>query len=258
MKKFYLIAALTVATLTANAQQKLYLSTYNGTNLEHVDGKTCLVSANRYMFKGWNTIALPFAMTTDELNEMFGTDCRLERLIGVENDGNDILLNFQDCKAEGLQANTPYVLYYTGENANKKIEKEALISNGQASISFLTNRGEQVTMAGVQTQTKGVGFYGIPAKDNGEVNFRKIDESLNGFFATRCYIQLTSATASQLKVRHLAAGEVNSIQQVLTNDELVDVYNLAGKKIAAGLNAEKVSQLKQGIYVVKGQKVLVK
>lgn len=258
MKKFYLIAALTVATLTANAQQKLYLSTYNGTNLEKYDGKTCDISTNRYIFKGWNTIALPFSLSAEELNDIFGNDCRLERLMGVENEGNTIVLNFQDCKADGLQANIPYVLYYTGENGNKKIEKQALVSNESSAITFKTSRGETVTMAGAQMQTKGVGFYGIPAKDNGEVNFMKIDDSMNGFYATRCFIQLNSATATNLMARHFAAGEVTSIQSVMSNGEAVDVYNLAGKKIASGINAEKISQLKQGVYVVKGQKVLVK
>ncbi len=258
MKKLYVIAALALATLTANAQQKLYLSTYSGTNIEKYDGKTCNVTTNRYMFKGWNTIALPFDMTTEELNNVFGEDCKLEQLVGVENEGSAIVLNFQDCKENGLKANTPYVLHYTGENGSKKIEKEALISNEQSAVSFKTNLGEVVTMGGVKTQTKGVGLYGIPAKDNGEVNFRMVDESLSGFLATRCYIQVSSATATELKARHLAAGDITSIQNIVNSGETVDVYNLAGKKIAAGISSQNIGQLKQGIYVVKGQKVLVK
>ncbi len=258
MKRLYFIAALALATLTANAQQKLYLSTYSGTNVEKYDGKTCNVTVNRYIFNGWNTIALPFQLTAEELNEMFGQDCRLERLIGVENEGSDIVLNFQDCKAEGMQANVPYVLYYTGETSNKKIEKEALISQTQPSISFTTDRGETITMAGVQQQTKGIGLYGIPARNNGEVNFTKVDESLNGFYATRCYIALNSTTATALKARHLAAGEVTSIQSIVKNGEAVNVYTLSGQKVAAGINTANLNQLKQGIYVVKGQKVLVK
>ena len=253
MKRLYMIAALTVATLAVNAQQKLYLSTFNGTNVEKYNGQTCNVVANRYVFNGWNTVALPFQMTTDELNTIFGNDCRLERLVGVENDGNDIVLNFQDCKAEGLQANTPYLLYYTGDNGTKKIEKEALISNEPSTVTFKTNRGETVTMAGAQTQTKGIGFYGIPAKDNAEVNFRKIDESLNGFLATRCYIQLNSSTATTLKARHLAAGEISGIQTIVKTGEKVEVYNTNGVKVA-----NSTQNLQPGIYVVKGQKVLVK
>ena len=258
MKKLYLIAAMALATMTASAQQKLYLSTYSGTNVEKYDGKDCNVVVNRYVFNGWNTIALPLQLTTDELNETFGPDCRLERLIGVENDGTDIVLYFQDCKAEGMKANTPYILYYTGNNGTKKIEKEAVITNEPATLSYQTALNETVTMTGVQLQTKGIGFYGIPAKDNAEVNFRKIDEAMNGFLATRCYIQLNSATATSLKARHLAAGETTSIKSVITQGETADVYDLNGKRVATRLSADGINSLKQGIYVVKGQKIIVK
>ena len=96
MKKLYLIAAMAIATLAGNAQEKLYLSTYNGTNIEKYDGKVCDVTVNRYVFNGWNTISLPFALSESELNETFGQNCRLERLVGAEQNGQGITLNFQD------------------------------------------------------------------------------------------------------------------------------------------------------------------
>ena len=63
MKKFYLIAIMAALTMTASAQQKLNISTYSGTDLARYDGVECNVSMNRYLFNGWNTIALPFDMT---------------------------------------------------------------------------------------------------------------------------------------------------------------------------------------------------
>ena len=88
MKKFYLIAAMVLMTLAASAQQTLNISTYNGTNLARYDGQEYNVVVNRYMFTGWNTIALPFSVTEDELNEAFGSDCQLEKLVAVEANGN--------------------------------------------------------------------------------------------------------------------------------------------------------------------------
>lgn len=258
MKRFYIIAALAVATLAANAQEKLTLSTYNGTNLEKYDGKICNVTVNRYVFNGWNTMALPFDITTEELNETFGNDCKLEQLVSVENVSGNIQLNFQDCKAGGLKANTPYLLYYTGETGNKKIVKETAISNEQASLTFQTQLGEKVTMAGVQAKTEGIGLYGILARDNAEVKFTKVDGTLNGFLATRCYIQLSSDTNVRLIAHHLAAGETTSINAITASGETVDVYNTNGVKVAAKIGATQVNSLQPGIYVVKGQKVLVK
>jgi hypothetical protein len=258
MKKLYIIAALAVATLTANAQESLTLSTYNGTNVEKYDGKICNVTVNRYVFTGWNTIALPFDIAAEELNEVFGSDCKLERLVSVENVGSAIQLNFQDCKAQGMTANTPYILYYTGESMNKKIAKEATISYSEPAVSFKTRMGETVTMAGVQQMTKGIGFYGILARDNAEAKWAKVDGSLSGFLATRCCIQLSSATAERLITNHIGASEVSTISAIAHGNELVDVYNVNGQKVAAQVSAAQVNGMQPGIYVVKGQKVLVK
>lgn len=258
MKKIYLIAALAMASLTAGAQEKLNISTFNGTNVEKYDGKICNVTVNRYVFKGWNTIALPFYVTTEELNDIFGADCKLEKLVNVENVGNDVQLCFQDCKAEGMQANTPYILHYAGESANKRIQKEAVINDMQPSVSYTTQNGTTVTMAGVQTKTAGIGFYGILARDNGEAQFVKVDGSLNGFLATRCYIQLPAATDAKLLTKHFAAGETTSINAITKAGEKVDVFSVNGVKVASQIDGNQVNNLHPGIYIVKGQKILVR
>lgn len=256
MKKLYLIAAMAIATISGNAQEKLMLSTYNGTNVEKYDGKICNVTVNRYMFTGWNTIALPFDVSADELTATFGSDCKLERLVSAENVGDAVQLNFIDCKADGMQANTPYILYYAGEASNKKLTKEAQVINAQALTSVSTQRGDIVTMAGVQAKTSGIGFYGILAKDNAEARFAKVDASLSGFLATRCYVQL-NGSATQLLTKHLNPNEITSINAIARNGEKVDVYNVNGVRVAS-VRTSEVSNLQPGIYVVKGQKVLVK
>jgi len=258
MKKFYLIAALALATLTAGAQQRLYLSTYDGTDLTRYDGETCNVTVNRYVFKGWNTLALPFEMSQQELNEVFGNDCRLERLIGAEDVAGSIQLNFQDCKTDGLQANVPYILYYTGENGNKKIAKQALVSKGEATVSYTTAGGEVITMSGTASHVDGKGYYGVMAIDNSDAKFVSVGENTNGFYATRCFIQLGSGNMQKLSTRHLAKGEVTSIRAIAGEGESVDVYNAAGAKVASQISAAEVSSLKPGVYVVKGQKILVR
>jgi hypothetical protein len=260
MKKLYLIAALSVATLAANAQEKLYLSTYNGTNIEKFDGKVCDVTVNRYVFTGWNTISLPFALTEQELNETFGQNCRLEQLVGAEQQGHTVVLNFQDCKAQGLKANTPYILYYTGENMTKKIVKAAMVTDAQPALTFeVKNSPYTITMSGTKTHLDGQGLYGILARDNAQAQFVKVNEATNGFYATRCYIQLSSDDNVKLVSNHLAMGETTGIASVATQNEVVDVYNTAGVRVASQIRASEVNQnLQPGIYVVKGQKIMVK
>ena len=259
MKKFYLIAALAVSALAANAQTTLTLSTYSGTNLEKYSGKALNVSVSRYVFNGWNTISLPIDVSEEELDATFGNDCKLEKLVGVENDGTGVRLNFQDCKAGGIKANTPYILYFTGESGTKRfLVKNALVQDEPASISFTAQgTGETVTMACAKMQTNAKGLYGVLAKDNTEAKFVNVDDVANGFFATRCFIQLSSGNSTVLTTNHIT-GDVSSIAAVAAKGELVDVYNVSGVKVANKINAAEVNRLQKGIYVVNGKKIMVK
>ena len=97
------------------------------------------------------------------------------------------------------------------------------------------------------------------ARDNAEVKFVSVGgENTNGFYATRCYIRLSSGTDKKLTARHLGYGEATSIAAIANKDEMVDVYNLAGTKVASQIRASEVSNLHSGLYIVKGQKILVK
>ena len=258
IKKFYLIAVMTLMALTVSAQQKLTLSTYAGSNLEKVDGKECNVTVNRYLFHGWNTISLPFDVNESELSEALGGDFRLERLVGVESAGNNVVLNFQDCKASGIEANKPYILYFNGENANCRIAKTAIISNEASSLSF-SDGIEVVTMAGAQKQTDGQGYYGILVKDNREAKFTAVtNENKGGFYATRCYVKLASGNGKTISTNHLAAGETTGISAITKVGNSVDVYTISGQKVASKANAAHLRNLQPGVYVINGQKVLVK
>jgi hypothetical protein len=259
MKKFYLIAIMAVATLTASAQQSVNISTYGGTNMQKYDGTECKVNVNRYIFNGWNTIAMPFEMTETELNETFGSDCKLEKLVAAESDASGMKIFFQDCKAEGIQANTPYILYYTGETGNKNINKTAIVSAGEAAISVnAKGSNEMVTMAAAQQHISGAGLYGVLAVDNSDAKFVAVDETKGGFYATRCFMKLETGNSTSLTTIHLAAGEITGISEIAKTNKRVDVYNISGQKVASGIKAAELNNMQPGIYVVNGQKVLVK
>lgn len=258
MKKVYLLLLMAVMAVSVNAQQKVNISTYGGTDLRNYDGKECNVVVNRQIFTGWNTIAMPFAMSESELNEVFGSDCRLERLVGVESIGGRLVLNFQDCKAGGLEANTPYILYVTGENRVCKINKTAVVTMAEAALTFdVKGSNESVTMQCAQRAIEGDGFYGVHVMDNAEALFTKVEEGKSGFYATRCYVKVSSGNSAILATRHLGAGETMAISSVVASGEQVDVYNLSGVKVASKVSAGQLD-LQPGVYVIKGQKVLVR
>ena len=256
MKKIYLIAAMAACTLAASAQQALSLSTVGGTNLDKYDGQECRISANRYVFTGWNTIALPFSLTEAELNELFGADCRLERLVAAEAEGNAVRLDFVDCKAEGMDASVPYILHYAGAPKSVRIAKTATVSAAEATLSVVAKgSGEIITMTAAQHQTSSEGLYGVLAVANEEATFVRMTDDKKIFYATRCYIERQGDT--ELKTNHIK-GITSGIEGVCAETDLVDVYTLGGARVATGIRASEVGQLPADIYVVGGQKILVK
>jgi hypothetical protein len=253
MKRTLLIAALAFVCIGASAQQTLTLSTYKGTDLTQYDGKTLNVSVSRYLYKGWNTISLPFAMTEAQVNAAFGTDCRLEKLVGVENDGMKVKLNFQNCKSEGIRPNTPYILFYTGDNGSKRFTAENVkVSKGQATVSFTAEgTGETVTMGGANEQTASDGLYGILARDNAEASFVNVDNINTGFGATRCFITLPSGNNTNLVTTHNAetTGISSSLKDDVGMNSDTPVYNLSG---------QQMKTVQKGVNIINGRKVIVK
>lgn len=258
MKKTLLIIAMALGITSVNAQT-VTLSTYTGTDVSKYDNEIRTVSASRYVFTGWNTISLPFALTTAQINETFGEDCKLEKLVGVESVGTQIKLNFQDCKAEGILPNTPYILHYTGEAGNKHIFAEnATLLSAPARTAFSDVNGISVNFAGAQLKKDAKGLYGILAKDNSEAAFVNVDHVTSGFYATRCYIELSNGNSTILTTNHISSKDITAINNVLKGNDKADVYNLSGVKVASKLNATGVNALPAGVYVVNNKKVLVK
>ena len=258
MKKLLCMIALAGFALTAWSQTPLRLSTYSGTSLDRYDGQLCDVTADRYLFNGWNTISMPFAMTEQEIDDALGQGVRLERLVGVNQQGNEIVLNFQDCKAEGIQANMPYILYYPGETGSKRLHVITQVTKKESKVSFTTNGGVEVTMNGAAVKTDGKGHYGILAINNVDANFTSIDNDKSFFYATYCYINISGEQQFTLIPNHLGAGEVTSINEIAAASDIIDVYNVLGMKVANNIKAGDVNNLTPGIYVVKGRKILVK
>ena len=106
---------------------------------------------------------------------------------------------------------------------------------------------------GVPQKTDGAGLYGILARDNAEATFVSADDVTNGFFATRCFVQVSNGNKTPLLTHHIGEGEVTGINNIAVAGERVDVYNVSGVKVA-----DRIDGLQPGVYVVKGRKVMVK
>ena len=81
----------------------------------------------------------------------------------LKGDGNLIV----QALTEGIKANTPYILYFTGEPQNVRIIAESTIKAGQSKLTFSSN-GYTVTLNGADKIMSGDNIYGIFAKDNAD------------------------------------------------------------------------------------------
>ena len=66
LKKMAIVAGCFAFSAAMMAQTKvLYLSSVEGTNVSQYDGQIRNVTMYRSMYKGWNTLSVPFSMTTE-------------------------------------------------------------------------------------------------------------------------------------------------------------------------------------------------
>ena len=252
LKKMAVVAGCFAFSAAMMAQTKaLYLSSIEGTNVLQYDGQTRNVSMSRSVYNGWNTLCVPFSMTTEELNAAFGAGCKLETLSAITKEGDVIDLYFTDVKAEGLKANTPYLLYYTGENKSLKLAvDEAVVHYDADPCQVFSIGGASIKFAGANTHLEADGQFGIYVRDNAEANFAEVSSETTGFYATRCYITATGVSNPKFVSRH--------------GDDATAIRNIAG--VTAGttdgavydLNGVRQNGMQQGVNVVEGKKVYVK
>lgn len=251
-----------VAVSSACAQQRVVTNTVSPKDLTAYSGQTIDLSIFRYIYQGWNTICLPVSLTTEEVNNIFGDDCRLETLVGVENNGTSTKLNFKDVKPDGLKANTPYILYSTKESGVREIHlSEAQVTTGPVELKFSDNAGTSVVFGGATEAGSAEGIYAILVKDNSAASFVDVSNVAKGILASRCFIKLNGGeTTNTLQSNHLGYDMtgVESVASSLGTDELVDVYNISGVKVASKIPASDIRSLGKGAYIVKGKCFLVK
>ncbi len=256
------VAVLAIVMCGTVQAQRVITNTVNPRDLTVYDGQTIDLSIFRYIYKGWNTICLPISLTEAEVNEIFGDDCRLETLVGVENNGTNTKLNFKDVKPDGLKARTPYILYSNKDNRVCEIRQtEAEVTTGEVRLEFSDNTGTTVVFGGATEPGSAQGIYGILVKDNATAAFVDATNVASGIRASRCFIELNGGeTENTLFSNHLDYNMtgVEDITAEIDEDELVDVYNVSGVRIATQLTRSDIDKLGKGVYVIKGQKIWVK
>lgn len=190
------------------------------------------VKVVRSFKQGWNTLALPFAITTDEL----GTGVKAQEFSGVTADGG---LNFT--AVTNLEANKPYLVYfpaatdvadYFGTNISAVVETG--VTHG--AYTFKPNfSNPSLSMAG---------NYGVVTADG----VSKIMKG--GAGSTLQTIRAYFIGNGPATARIYFDGETTGIDNITNAPANGKIYNLQGVEVSGKLPA--------GVYVKNGEKVIIK
>lgn len=218
-------------------------ATDNSAVLEKNNGKEVNVMLKRTLVAdSWNTLCLPFSMSNDAVQTVFGEGTVLKQM--KEWNAAENVIYFET--ADAIVAGQPYII--------KPVEaKESLLLQDQTvlnavhnatsgDISFCGIMGStQLSESDVFLGTNGELYLPNAAEENGDVlrGFRAYFKGINNIADTKVNIE----------------GVVSGIENIngataFTNGK---VYTLAGQYVA---NSTK--GLMKGIYVVNGKKIVVR
>jgi hypothetical protein len=255
MKHSFIALLASALCLTASAQVKYVSANTTKLNVEQLQDKASSVQVSRYFFAGYNTLCLPMSMSAEQLSEA-APGLTVERLMAIRQDGSVLNLYFADCTDSGIEAGVPYLVYSPKEQSLRFKNTDAMaVDASLKAVRLSDEQGNQVTFSSSWEAIAKEGRYGIPAQQNvyplESVLVRT--EGDKTFLPTRCGFSwdAQSATASELQIKHVAMSEATAIAGVKTEKVSTgETYDLSGRKVSG--------QMKKGIYVVDGEKVLVK
>ena len=157
--------AMSTTAVAQNRVKNIYASTPK-LDMELMQKSDQTVQLNRYFFAGYNTLCLPFSLTADQMAAA-AKDLKIERLAGIQQEGQTLNLYFVDCTADGIQAGVPYLIYSPTAQYLRVKNSEALnFDNELKAVRMSDNNGNTITFGSAWESIEKVGRYGIPAKQD--------------------------------------------------------------------------------------------
>ncbi len=192
---------------------------------------------------GWNTIALPFALTNDILTQIFGEGWKAYEFNGYK----DGALSFKP--ATMFAAGYPYVVYSAAPVASENgyVVNNVNVSAAQAKADSYGGATFQATYTPIAAPDM-AGKYGV-VPSTGKIQKGSDKASLKSL---RGYFELpASAPANVNAIFFEEDGTITSINAVeLQNEINGNLYDLSGRKVEG--------KAKAGVYIQNGKKVVVK
>ncbi len=208
------------------------------------------VQLNRYLMAGYNSLCLPVALDAEQL-QAAAAGVRVERFVGIRQEGSTLSLLFTDCTDNGIEAGVPYLIFSPKAQYLRVKNTNAQDAAQPTAIVKTDDNGNRIVFGSSWTTRTKDGLYGIPAKQDKEV-LESILMRTNGeqsFLPTRCGFawEQQSATASELEISHISLSEATAISTVAASaDNAATAYDLNGRRIVAN---------GKGIIIKGGKKI---
>ena len=203
--------------------------------------------------KGWNTVCLPFTITSYDLTGGDYSD-----YMGTTNaqsfvSSNQNSLTFDAVKDDQLEANIPYLVYFS-EDLDYTDDSPFYYGGKVEATNPIPVEHNGFTFVGNYEASKSMdGLYGVASE--GDVQKIMLGTAGSTLPATCAYFTTKNLNANGLRIC-FDGGEVTGINQVngAQAQSAGAVYNLQGIKVSnRGTN-----NLPAGLYIMQGKKVIVK
>ena len=212
------------------------------------------VTLDRYLYSGWNTFCVPFALTQTQLEEAYGSGAVAKYLSKVTTDGAAATLHFAPEEEGGIEANKAYLLYLNADVTEAKTFSDVTLQPaGDCTTTVRADNGGDYT------------FQGILAPTALETNDRQYFLNSAGTYfvlplnntsqmkATRAYI-IVPAPAAPAQGRQYSF-DFNGTTTAIDNVTVSGMEDGAWYTIS-GIRINRPAA--KGVYIHNGRKVIVK
>ena len=232
--------AMSTTAVAQNRVKNIYASTPK-LDMELMQKSDQTVQLNRYFFAGYNTLCLPFSLTGDQMAAA-AKDLKIERLAGIQQEGQTLNLYFVDCTADGIQAGVPYLIYSPTAQYLRVKNSEALnFDNELKAVRMSDNNGNTITFGSAWESIEKVGRYGIPAKQD-VTPLQAILVRTNAdktFLPTRCGFSWDQQAPSATDLQIIHATSMAEVTAITTATQRKVNKNTKGLRIQDGKKVVK-------------------
>jgi len=197
----------------------------------------------------WNTLCVPYAMSTDQVAATFGASARLARFSGLSKDGNgDDVLCFTpiDITAEGIEANVPYLIKPASSLLQLSLHQAEVVAT-----TAMEQEADDFVFIGSYDAGSLIpdGFYYISD------NRFWLSQGLSTMIAFRGIFRDDRPSPSRM--RSMSFGFDDEDDEVVTAIDGLRISD-ANRKPVYNLQGQRVSKPQRGIFVSEGRKMIYK